>query len=344
MINSLKSFLKYGIIFGVTGYLLWHSIETIDKDALLPGESRLGFIYRVWQEGDKFYFFMSAVFTVLSHILRAERWKLLLNPIGYHVSLWNSFTAVMNGYFINLAIPRGGEVSRPVTLNKLEGVPVGTSIGTVVMERIIDLVFLVSCIGTVFVFQFHRFVEFFSALKDDGSTKESSDMKYYIIGGALLVGTAAIFYLYKKNYLHLVKEKVLALLDGLKSGFLSIFKLEKRFMFFLHSILIWVCYYLMLWMILLAFKETEALSYMDALTIFAIGGIALAMPLPGGAGSYHKLVPLAMVGLCGLADERKGVAFAFIFHGWQTLIIIMLGMIGLIVINHKVKKTRANKG
>ena len=94
---------------------------------------------------------------------------------------------------------------------------------------------------------------------------------------------------------------------------------------------------MMLWMILLAFPETETLSFIDALTIFAVGGIALAMPSPGGAGTYHTMVPLAMVHLCGLTNLAKGVAFATIFHGWQTIIVIILGMIGLIVINNKRK-------
>lgn len=346
MPKKLLSSLKYIVIFSLTAYLLWTSFNAIDDEVLQPGQSRVGFVLKVWTEGDKFFFFLSAVFTILSHLLRAERWKLLLNPLGYSPSLWNGFTAVMNGYFINLAIPRGGEVSRPVTLNKLEGIPVGTSIGTVVMERIIDLIFLFLCIGTVFLFQFDLLIAFFKTLpmgQSAGGEFHLPPIVLYGFAGLIIVALIGFILLKLKPELFVaLKEKFLELTNGLKSGLLSIFKLEKWLLFIIYSVLIWVCYFMMLWMIFMAFKETETLGFIDALSIFVVGGIALAMPMPGGAGSYHTMVPLAMVHLCGLDSLSKGVAFATIFHGWQTLIVILLGMIGLIVINNKTK-ANANK-
>lgn len=341
MPKKILSSLKYIVIFSLTGYLLWGSFNAIDQEVLEPGQSRFSFILKVWNRGDKFFFFLSALFTVLSHLLRAERWKLLLNPLGYTPSLWNCFTAVMNGYFINLAIPRGGEVSRPVTLNKLDKIPVGTSIGTVVMERIIDLIFLVLCIGTVFLFQFDLLVEFFQSLPMGQTEGQGFTIPpiviYGIIGLVAVSITGLVLYKVKPELFVKLKDKAIDLTNGLKSGLMSIFKLDKWFLFIVYSILIWVCYFLMLWMILLAFNETETLGFIDALSIFVVGGIALAMPTPGGAGSYHTMVPLAMVHLCGLDSLSKGVAFATIFHGWQTIIVILLGMIGMIVINNKTK-------
>lgn len=347
MQKKLLSSLKFILIFCVTGYLLWNSFNAIDKEVLAEGETRIGFILKVWNQGDKFYFFLSALFTVLSHVLRAERWKLLLQPLGYNISLWNGFTAVMNGYFINLAIPRGGEVSRPVTLNKLEKVPVGTSIGTVVTERIIDLFFLAACIGIVFLYQFDVLIDFFSKIPIGTDGQSAFTIPPIIIYAAVgfIAGLVAIYVVnkVKPELFDTIKNKLIELGAGLKDGLLSILKLEKWGLFILHSILIWVCYFLMLWMILLAFKETETLSFIDALSIFAVGGIALALPTPGGAGSYHTFVPLAMVHLCGLSSLSKGVAFATIFHGWQTLIVILLGMISLIVINNKTKSNAIKK-
>lgn len=341
MIKKLLSFLKYILIFGLTAYLLWDSFEKIDDKALAEGQSKIGFVLDVFSQGSTLFFVLSAFFTVLSHVIRAERWKLLLEPIGYNVSLWNSFTAVINGYFVNLAIPRGGEVSRPITLGKLEGVPLNTSLGTVVMERIIDLIFLVICLGSVFIFQFTTLLQF---LEDYTPTVEQTQagsslglIHYAAIGGVVGAITVLILYKVKPALFQLIREKATEFILGMKSGVLSVFKLEKRLLFFFYSISIWISYMMMLWMILLAFDETSVLSFMDALTIFAVGGIALAIPSPGGAGTYHTMVPLAMVHLCGLTDLAKGVAFATIFHGWQTLIVIILGMIGLIVINTKKK-------
>lgn len=347
MQKKLLSTLKFLLIFSVTGYLLWNSFNAIDEEVLADGETRFGFILKVWNQGDKFYFFLSAVFTVLSHVLRAERWKLLLQPLGYNISLWNGFNAVMNGYFINLAIPRGGEVSRPVTLNKLEKVSVGTSIGTVVTERIIDLIFLVVCIGIVFLYQFDLLLDFFSKMPIGTNSNTPFTIPPVVIYAAIgfIAGALGVFIVHKikPELFDIIKNKLIELGAGLKEGLLSILKLEKWGLFILHSILIWVCYFLMLWMILLAFKETETLGFIDALSIFAVGGIALALPTPGGAGSYHTFVPLAMVHLCGLSSLSKGVAFATIFHGWQTLIVILLGMVSLIVINNKAKSDAIKK-
>ncbi len=341
MLKKLLSFLKYTLIFGLTAYLLWDSFEKIDESALAPGQSKIGFILDVFSQGSTLFFALSAFFTILSHVIRAERWKLLLEPIGYKVSLWNSFTAVINGYFVNLAIPRGGEVSRPITLGKLEGVPLNTSLGTVVMERIIDLIFLVICLGSVFIFQFTTLLQFlqdYTPAAENGQGENSFGLIHYVLVAAVITGIF-VFILYKAKpaLFELIRNKAIEFMVGMKSGILSVFKLEKRFLFFVYSIAIWVSYMMMLWMILLAFPETEVLSFIDALTIFAVGGIALAIPSPGGAGTYHTMVPLAMVHLCGLTDLAKGVAFATIFHGWQTIIVIILGMIGLIVINTRKK-------
>lgn len=342
MVKKLLSLIKYVLIFGLTGFLLWDSFQKIDESALAEGQSKFGFILDVFSQGSTLFFILSAFFTILSHFIRSERWKLLLEPIGYKVSSWNSFTAVINGYFVNLAIPRGGEVSRPITLGKLEGVPLNTSLGTVVMERIIDLIFLVICLGSVFIFQFSTLLKFLQEHTPEAAESQNSNslgiFHYAII--AILMTLIVVFALYKLKPIlfEVIKQKAIEFIVGMKSGVLSVFKLEKRFLFLFYSVAIWVCYMLMLWMILLAFPETENLSFMNALTIFAVGGIALAIPSPGGAGTYHTMVPLAMVHLCGMTDLSKGVAFATIFHGWQTLIVIILGMVGLIVINAK-KKT-----
>lgn len=337
--NSLKNILKYVIIFSVTFYLLYVSYTSIDPAQLGADESRLDFLLKIWNSANKFYLFLSAGMAVLSHMVRAERWRILLAPIGYKVSLWNSFISVMNGYFVNLAIPRGGEISRPYALKKLEGVPAETGIGTVVMERLIDVVFLIICMGSVFVFQISQFSDFFAQIFASPEAQQEkppffTTTKIAIIAAVLIFVIAAYFFLItkKKTLLNRLIVKVKLLLLGLKDGFGSILKLEKRGLFILYSFLIWLLYYLMMYAVVLAFPETQHLSFMDALTIFVIGGVAMALPMPGGTGTYHFLVPKGLVLLCGIASESKAIAFATIFHGWQTLVIIILGFIGLVVI------------
>ena len=337
--NSLKNIAKYVIIFSVTFYLLYVSYTSIDPAQLGKDETRLDFLVNIWKGANKFFLFLSAIFAILSHLIRAERWRILLQPIGFKVSLWHSFTAVMNGYFVNLAVPRGGEISRPYTLKKLEGVPAETGIGTVVMERLIDLVFLLICIGSVFVFQITQFSDFFNQIFSSPEAQEEKPPFFTstkIIAGSVILVLGVATYLFlitkKKYFLKRLIVKIKLLLVGLKSGLGSIFKLEKRWSFIFYSFLIWVMYYLMLYAVVMAFPETKHLSFMDGLTIFVIGGIAMALPMPGGTGTYHFLVPQGLVLLCGIASESKAIAFATIFHGWQTLVIILLGFIGLVVI------------
>ena len=161
MPNLLKNILKYSVILSVMGYLLYNTIMDIDEDVLEEGQTRLSFIYSYWLKSDKFFMFLSAFLAIASHIIRALRWRVLLEPLGYKdISVFNSTNAVLNGYFVNLFIPRGGELSRPFTLERSNNVPTDIGVGTVVTERIIDLIFLVICLGSVFIFQADIIIQF----------------------------------------------------------------------------------------------------------------------------------------------------------------------------------------
>jgi len=331
MRSKLKNTLKYAVMLGVTAFLLWLSFNNIHVS---DGESKLDFISRVWHEANKFLLFLSALAAVLSHIIRAERWKLLLNPMGHHTKIGHSFLSVMVGYFINLAIPRGGEVSRCYNLYRLNKTPVDVSLGTVVAERVIDLIFLLILIGASFLIEVDNLMYFFQSeeiqkLKGNGG----GGFPYMLVIG-LLIFVVAIYlvvrYIFNKKRIMALRflSKGRKVLSGVKSGVTAVFRLEQRLLFILYSLLIWVCYYLMMYLVMLAFPETAELGITAALTIFVIGGVAMAVPLPGGAGSFHILVPLGLVLLYGMSQD-KAVAFTFIFHGWQTLVIIIVGALSL---------------
>ncbi|MBK7650702.1 MAG: flippase-like domain-containing protein [Flammeovirgaceae bacterium] len=111
---------------------------------------------------------------------------------------------------------------------------------------------------------------------------------------------------------------------------MAIFRLKNKFLFIFYSITIWGLYFLMSYFVVIAFPETSELGISAVLTLFAIGALAMAAPLPGGAGSYHTLVPLGLVMLYNL-PEPDAIAFVFIFHGWQTITLIAAGVISLII-------------
>jgi uncharacterized membrane protein YbhN (UPF0104 family) len=140
-----------------------------------------------------------------------------------------------------------------------------------------------------------------------------------LLGIALLVA----LYLLRKN------EKLLKIIRGFKEGLMAIFQLKNKGLFIFYSLAIWGAYFLMSYYVIKAFPETENLGFSAVLTLFAIGSIAMAAPLPGGAGSYHTLVPLGLVMLYNL-PQSDAVAFVFIFHAWQTALMILMGVLSLI--------------
>ena len=332
MNTKIKNVLKYSVMLAITGFLLWLSFQNIEVG---EGESKLEFIANAWRTADKFYLMLSAIAAVLSHVIRAERWKILLNPLGHRLSLKYGFISVMVGYFINLAIPRGGEVSRCYTLYRLNKTPVDVSLGTVVAERVIDLVFLLVLIGVSFLIQLDQLVYFFEKIDLQQGTSQGGGLPVFILLGLVLflLGLFFIaFYIYKTRRYFALKmlSRSRSVIKGIKSGVLVVFKLDNKGLFIFHSLFIWLLYYLMSYFILMAFPETEHIGLLAALTIFVIGGIAVAIPLPGGAGSYHVLVPLGLVILYGL-EQDIAVAYTFILHGWQTVIIILLGAFSMLL-------------
>lgn len=321
MSRQLKTFLQYAIIFLITGLLIWFSLKG------LTGEDKGEYLLETWRTADKGWLLLMALIAMLSHLLRAERWRMLLEPPGYKGKLNYSFLSLMVGYLVNLAIPRGGEVSRCYNLYKLEETPVEISFGTVVVERIVDLVCLLALIAVAFFLEWDKLMAFLETLPlGSGESKGPTVLIYVALGLIVVIGV--IVWLVKTN------KKLNAFFvktwHGFKDGLLSIFKLKNKGLFIFYSLLIWVLYFFMSYTVILAFPETAHLGIEAVFSLFAIGSIAMAVPLPGGTGSYHVLVPQGLVFLYQV-PQADAVAFTFIFHGWQTAILIAGGAISLII-------------
>ena len=136
------------------------------------------------------------------------------------------------------------------------------------------------------------------------------------------MGTSAYFF--RKS------ERLLKIILGFKEGLLSVFQLQNKWLFVFYSGLIWLLYYLMSYWVIMAFETTANLGFGAVLAVFALGAIAMAAPLPGGTGSYHVIVPSGLYFLYNLPKE-EAIIFVFIFHAWQTLIMIVGGVVSLII-------------
>ncbi len=329
MPSKSKAVIQYIVFLGLAVGLLWLSLKSIPD---VEGESKSAFIWETWERANKGYLIIMAAVAMLSHVLRAYRWKMLLKPTGNNISLTNSFLSLMIGYLVNLAIPRGGEISRCYNLLKLEKTPVEISFGTVVAERVVDVISLAVLIAISFFVEWTKLAHFIESLNLFNQPSEGNGQwQIWILAGvAVVVVLSAIIYGLRKN------EKLKKILLGFKNGVLSIFKLERSWLFIFISVLIWLLYFVMSYFVIIAFPETATLGFSAVVTLFAIGAIAMAAPLPGGAGSYHTLVPLGLVLLYGL-PKGDAVAFVFIFHGWQTFIFILAGVVSLLVSYWKVR-------
>jgi uncharacterized protein (TIRG00374 family) len=321
MPKGLRAFIQYLAMILLTALLLWLSLRRLTVG---EGENKTQFILNAWKGSNKFYLLLMVVVAYASHFLRAERWRMLLKSTGNKVSLGNSFYSLMIGYLVNLAIPRGGEISRCYNLLKLEKTPVEVSFGTVVVERIVDVLSLLLVIAIAFFVEWDKLLKFLSSL-GIGSGDSSIHLPWWVyVGVAAVAGVGLLLYLFRKN------PRLLKIFDGFKQGLLSVFSMEKKWLFIFYSVAIWFLYFLMSYCVILAFDTTQYLGPGAVLTLFALGAIAMAAPLPGGAGSYHTIVPLGLVVLYQL-PQADAIAFVFIFHAWQTLTMIVGGVVSLII-------------
>lgn len=305
-------------MFALAAALLWLSLRSIPE---VEGGSKAEFIWQTWLHSNKWYLIVMGIVAIVSHVLRAYRWKMLLEPTGNTVGLGTSFLSLMIGYLVNLAVPRGGEISRCYNLLKLEKTPVEISFGTVVAERVIDVICLIILIGISFVVEWDKLMTFINSLP---FATGGGGYKWVTLAVVGLGGLAGLFFLLRKN------EKLRKIALGFKEGLLAVFKLQNSFVFIVLSVLIWLLYFVMSYFVIIAFPETSVLEFSAVLTLFTMGAIAMAAPLPGGAGSYHTIVPLGLVMLYNL-PKGDAIAFVFIFHAWQTFIMIVGGVLSLII-------------
>ncbi|MBA4054453.1 MAG: hypothetical protein C0490_07065 [Marivirga sp.] len=328
----IKVILQYFIILLLTGLLIWFSLRGLQAK---EGENKWDYLVATWNRADKGWLLLMAAISMVSHLIRAERWRMLLTPVGKSTTLGYSFLSLMVGYLVNLVIPRGGEVSRCYNLYKLDKIPVELSFGTVVLERIVDLLCLAILVGLSFLLESQKLFAFINTLPISSGTDNSRYIMLLYIAGAGVVFLGLLYWLITKN------KKVNAFFRktwiGFKEGLLSAFRLKRKGLFTFYSLAIWVLYFLMSYAVIKAFPATSELGFEAVISLFAIGAIAMAAPLPGGTGSYHVLVPQGLVFLYGI-PQSDAVAFTFIFHGWQTAILIAAGAISIIITSLIVKK------
>lgn len=271
-------------------------------------------IFKHIKNADYRFVLLSAFFGVLSHVSRAVRWQFLLTPLGYRPKTINSVFAVLIGYFSNLGIPRSGELLRATAMVRYENIPFQKGFGTIIAERVVDLVLLAGCIVLALALQYDLIVDYLKI----------ENMNFLQMGvGFVLVFIGLI--LFRKYFLlstHPIIEKIKQFFQGIWEGMLSIKLMENKGLFIAHTFFIWLMYVLMFWVIKFSIPETVNLEMNAMIPAFVVGGLSISAT-NGGVGIYPYSVSLVLIAF-GISKESS-LAFGWIMWTCQTVMIVTFG-------------------
>ncbi len=309
---KLIKFLKIILPLALGVFLIWYSIASATPE---ERQKTLQYI----TQADPKWIILSLILGIISHLSRAYRWKFLLEPLGYPVKLSNSFMAIMVGYLANLGIPRSGEILRGGTISTYEGVPFKKAFGTIISERVIDLLMLLLVIGITLFFQSELLLSYLE------EKITSPFITLAIVLGLLFAGILFLKIIKTSSNPILVKLRNFG--NGLLEGVKSISKVKQKKAFVFHTFLIWALYVVMFYVIKFTVPETTSLSIGPILATFVAGSFAMSTT-NGGIGAF----PIAIATILLLFDIEKpaGEAFGWILWTSQTAINIIIGALSFL--------------
>lgn len=308
MSKKIKSILKITLPLILGIILVWYSLSKISFQELL----------QYFKEADYLYIALGLLFGLLSHLSRAYRWKFMIEPMGYTLRMSNSIMAVFAAYLVNYTIPRAGEFVRGTILTNYEGVPFEKGFGTIVAERIADLLVMMLIIIITLFLEFDFIYEFFSSRFHPLNI---------MFGVAVLLVLAILMLAFIKRSTSKIATKIKTFVGGLIEGATSIFKMKKKWAFIFHTLFIWAMYVLMFYITTFAINETSNIPFTAILIGFISASFSIAAT-NGGIGSYPVAVYIAF-SMFSIAKEPS-IAFGWIMWSSQTLMIIILGGLSLI--------------
>ena len=312
--SKLKSFFKAIVPLSIGLFFIYLTISFTNKE-----ERELIFSYI--KNADYRFLLLSVFFGILSHISRAYRWKFLLAPLGYKPRFINSILSVLIAYIANLGIPRSGEILRATILSSYEKIPFEKTFGTIIAERLVDLLILIGFILIALSLQFELIW---------GILKEKRISLNHLM--PVLVSLAILFFVVRllfkqERYPFITKIKTFC--KGVLEGVLSLKTMPHKGIFIAHTLFIWTMYLAMFYVVKWTVYETSILGLNDLLPAFVIGGLAISAT-NGGIGIYPFSVAMMLTAF-GVSNE-SGLAFGWIVWTSQTLMIIVFGSLSFFVL------------
>ncbi len=323
MVNKTLRFLASVLIAAL---FLWLALKDVSYHDLHLTMSKLTY----------FWLFPYFLISLLSHYLRAERWKQLIEQKGVRTSRMTLFSGVMLGYMVNYAVPRLGEVSRSIFVGNREHISRTKLIGTVVLERALDVLvmFFLIVISLAYLLTDYRVLVPLLGSNTVTWLQSILSIDGVLILGILFVAAVAVFYLLYRFVLYLAKwlpsvENMRRFMADLSKkfgqGLLSIRDVKNWPLFILLTAAIWFCYVLMTYIPFTAFDlhNEYGLGLREALIITVVSSLGVSLPSPGGIGTYHWFVSRSML-LLFAVPEAVGVAYAIVTHLVMMIIILVV--------------------
>ena len=311
---SIRKFLSLTIPLFIGLGIIYYQYTTLTTEEL--EKIKISFI-----KADYFYIFLSLFIALFGFWSRAYRWKFALQHLGYHTKFHNDLLTVCVSYLVNLTIPRSGEVSRAAILKKYENVPFDKGFGTIVAERIVDMLIFLLFVTIGFISQFETIYQY---LVNNGVKFET------LIWAGILV--FVVFVIFVLVWIYAEWKIILKLkqkLSGLIEGMQSILKMKDKWKYIFHSFFIWFSYLAMFYVTIFALPETADISFDVVVMGFIFGTLAVGFT-NGGLGAY----PLAVASILSLYGISEGIGTAFGYLIWvsQTLLTIFLGLLSYLLL------------
>lgn len=330
-IQALKflGFLALGIL------LLWLAFRNVNFKSLAKN----------LKEANYYWLVLSIFFSLLAFVLRARRWQLLINPLGFHPTFWHTFHALMIGYMANIALPRIGEVTRCVVLGKKEKIAVDKLIGTVIIERTIDflsvLLFLIVIILTSESL-INKFLKesIFMPLREKVLSVVNIPWFFWALLAFLAVVALYLMIRYRRSLRKFrFFSKMFDIAKGVITGLKTITNLNRKWEFVFLTISIWVSYAIMTWVVVFCLKSTSDITFWNSLIILVVGGLAMSVPVQAGFGAFHWAVAQVLIVMHGISRE-DGLTYAILSHESQIIFEILVGLVSVYIMYGRNRKNK----
>ena len=326
--TNINTLLKVLVSLGLGVYLTWYLFDIMSEEDIAVFKKTI-------INSNYWLIALSLILALVSYFSRAYRWGYTLWPMGYKSSFKNQYHSIMIGYLVNMTIPRAGEFSRAVMLKRSDNIPIGPGFGTIVTERIIDMIIMFSLAALAILISPNETSIIFKRIKESfvGTSSEDGGSGFWmyalIVFGLILLGLL---------FITRIRQRVLEFLNSLKEGLSSIFKVKQYWAYLFHTLIIWISYLVMFALPFYAIEGTSNVPFSGMLLAFSFGALGISFT-NGGMGAYPLLIGITTAYYLqkqGVENaDAIGNALGMVIWATQTIFLILLGLISLVLMPRK---------